>query len=50
MQEQEVKKALLDEIGKNLNLESLKILAELSKKPGVDAKLKTKYPLIKTFL
>jgi hypothetical protein len=43
------KKPYLDELSK-LDIETLKLLAELSKKPGISQKLKKNIVLIKTFL
>lgn len=33
-----------------LNVDTLRILADLSKKPGIEKKLKEKLPMIKMFL
>lgn len=43
------REACLEQIGK-LSDETLRILAELSTRPGVEKKLKDKYSLIKAFL
>jgi hypothetical protein len=43
------KSVYLDQLSK-LDIETLKLLAELSKKPGIEAKLKKNIFLIKTFL
>lgn len=34
----------------NMSADSLNMLAELSKKPGIEQKLKSKFHMIKTFL
>jgi hypothetical protein len=48
--DEQLKDEALKEIKKNLNAESLKILAELSRYPGIDKVLKAKLPMIKLFI
>lgn len=43
-------KIAMEKLAKNLNIENLQFLAEMSEKPNVNAKLQSKKGLIKTFL
>lgn len=43
-------KTALEKLAKNVSLENLKFLAELSEKPNINAKLEAKKGMIKTFL
>lgn len=43
------KEDCLKQLG-TMNLDTLRLLAELSLKPGIEQKLKSKLPLIKAFL
>lgn len=40
----------LKKIAKNISLDNIKFLAELSERPNINEKLETKKPLIKTFV
>lgn len=43
-------KVALEKLAKNITIENLKFLAELSEKPKVNEKLKAKQGMIKAFL